>query len=231
MFEIIGKISLGIHIIAGASTLLAGPVAIFYHFKNPKKHRAAGKIFFYAMLVVAVSSFSGFIKHPDRPFYQLLLGIAVLVLAGIFRGVRSISLMKGGRVSSFDFAYTLALGLNGAYMLDMSLHHFLAGTMIAIPVLFAVFGAMCLGDTATNWKVFRAPATLHPLDWLDLHKTTMLGAFTASTTAFTVNAAHFLPWYLQWFGPTLLLLPLQVYFGRKLKNMRRNAAVVRVATE
>ena len=231
MFELIGKISLYIHVIAGVSTLVTGPLAIFYNFENPKKHRLAGKIFFYAMLVVAISSAGGFLKHPGQPFFQLLLGIAVLVLAGIFRGVRSISLMKGGRVSSFDFAYTLMLGLNGAYMLDMSLRHFLAGTMIAIPVLFAVFGAMCLSDTATNWKVFRAPAALQRLDWLDLHKSTMLGAFTASTTAFTVNAAHFLPWYLQWFGPTLLLLPLQVYFGRKLKNMCRAATTVRVATE
>ncbi len=116
-------------------------------------------------------------------------------------------------------------------MLNMSLHHFLAGTVIAIPVLFAVFGLMCLDDTANNWKVFRAPAALHRLDWMALHKTTMLGAFIASTTAFTVNAAHFLPWYLQWFGPMLLLTPLQVYFGRKLKNMRRNATTVGVATE
>jgi hypothetical protein len=128
--------------------------------------------------------------------------------------------MKGARVSSFDWAYTVLLGLNAAFMLGMSLWHIAAGTMIAFPILFGIFGSMCAMDTLKNWKIFRNPGMLHQLDWMQLHLSTMLGAFTASTTAFTVNAAHFLPWWAQWFGPTLLLLPLQFYFGGKVKQMR-----------
>ena len=230
MLELLGKISLVIHITAGASTLITGPVAIFYNFKDPKKHRIVGKTFFYAMLVVAFTAIAGFFKHPDKVFFQLLLGIAIVVLTGIFRGVRSIYLMKGGRVIPFDFGYTALLGLNGVFMLGLSAWHFYAGTMIALPILFAVFGMMSLADVVKNRKIFSAPETMGRLDWMRLHTGTMLGAFTASTTAFTVNAAHFLPWYLQWFGPTLLLLPLQVYFGRKLKNMRNNALKVSTLT-
>ncbi|MBV6439962.1 MAG: hypothetical protein DYG98_14215 [Haliscomenobacteraceae bacterium CHB4] len=220
MSEFFGKISLYAHIIAGVTTLLTGPVAIFYNFKNPQKHRLVGKTFFYAMLVVAVTAISGFLKHPDSVFFQFLLGISMLVLAGIFRGVRAIFLMKGGRVLPFDFAYTALLGLNGLAMLGMSAWHFSAGTMIAFPILFGVFGLMSLMDTRVNWRVFTNPGLLHRLDWMRLHAGTMMGAFTASTTAFTVNSAHFLPWWAQWFGPTLLLLPLQIYFGRKLRVMR-----------
>jgi hypothetical protein len=56
---------------------------------------------------------------------------------------------------------------------------------------------------------------------MQLHLSTMLGAFTASTTAFTVNVApEFMPWWAQWFGPTMMLLPLQFYFGGKVKQMR-----------
>jgi len=229
MLELLGKISLYVHIIAGFSTLVTGPIAIFYNFKDPKKHRLVGKTFFYAMLIVAISAIFGFFKHPENTFFQFLLGIALLVLAGIFRGVRSIFLMKGGAVSSFDFAYTALLGLNGLFMLGMSAWHFQAGTMIAFPILFGVFGFMSLADTRVNWRVFRNPAALHRLDWMQLHTSTMLGAFTASTTAFTVNAAHFLPWYLQWFGPTLLLLPLQIYFGRKLRTIRDKSVKVSAA--
>jgi len=75
-------------------------------------------------------------------------------------------------------------------------------------------------DVRENWRTFRRPEFLSRIDWMSLHTRTMLGAFTASTTAFTVNAAHFLPWWAQWFGPTLLILPLQIYFGRKLKQMQ-----------
>ena len=220
MFELPGKILLFVHIIAGASTLITGPIAIFYNFKNPKKHRIAGKTFFYAMFIVAVTAIAGFFKHPDRVFFQFLLGISVLVLAGIFRGARAIFLMKGGQVLPFDFAYTALLGLNSLCMLGMSAWHFKAGTMVAFPILFGVFGLVSLADTRVNWRVFRNPAALHRLDWIRLHAGTMMGAFTASTTAFTVNAAHFLPWWAQWFGPALLLLPLQIYFGKKLRVMR-----------
>jgi uncharacterized membrane protein len=218
--ELFGKIALIIHIIAGASTLITGPLAIFYNFKDPKKHRIVGKTFFYAMLVVVVSSISGLIKHPHVAFFQFLFGISILVLCGILRGVRSIFLMKGGAVTSLEWAYTTVLGLNGLWMLGMAGWHFREGTMVAIPILFSVFGTMSVLDVRQNWRVFSRPELLNRLDWMALHTSTMLGAFTASTTAFTVNAAHFLPWWAQWFGPTMLLLPLQFYFGRKLKGMR-----------
>ncbi len=230
--ELLGKIVLIIHIIAGVSTLVTGPFAIFYNFKDPKKHRIVGKAFFYAMLIVGFSSVAGWLKRPDSAFMQFLMGIAIIVLTGVFRGVRSIFLMKGGRVLRFDFIYTAVLGVGGIWMAAMSVWHFKHGTMIAIPILFAVFGTTALKDTLDNIRIFTRPLALHRLDWMRLHTSTMLGAFTASTTAFTVNAAPFLPWWAQWFGPTLLLLPVQIYFGRKLLAMKakgetaKNQAVV-----
>jgi Predicted membrane protein (DUF2306). len=204
------------HIAAGTVTLVAGPIAIFYNFRDLRKHRFVGKVFFYAMLVVAISAIISFFKRPEAVFYQFLLGISLLVLAGICRGVRSVFLMKGARVTGFDWAYTVLLGLNAVYMLSMAVLLSAKGAMIAFPVLFGVFGVMSASDTWMNWKVFRRPESLQRLDWMRLHLGTMLGAFTASTTAFTVNAASFLPWWAQWFGPTLLLLPLQFYFRRKV---------------
>lgn len=229
MLDFFFKLSLYIHILAGTVTLIAGPMAIFYNFKDVRKHRIVGKAFYFAMLVVAISAIIGFFRRPDQVFFQFLLGIALLVLAGIFRGVRSIFLMKGARVSAFDWGYTILLGLNAVFMLSMSAWHFSAGTMIAFPILFGVFGTLSAIDTWVNWKSFRKTAALHRLDWMRLHLGTMLGAFTASTTAFTVNAAHFLPWWAQWFGPTLLLVPLQIYFGRKVRLMRNKAMAQNVA--
>ena len=229
MLELLGNLLRSIHIIAGASTLITGPIAIFYNFRDPRKHRIVGKVFFYAMLIVSISSILAFFKRPDQVFFQFLLGISFLVLAGILRGVRSIFLMKGASVTSFDWAYTVLIGLNALYMLGMSAWHFAAGTMVALPILFGIFGLMCAADARKNWLIFSNPSVLHQLDWMRLHLSTMLGAFTASTTAFTVNAAHFLPWWAQWFGPTLLLLPLQFYFGGKVKAMRDLALGKKVA--
>jgi hypothetical protein len=218
--ELLGKIILLIHIIVGVSTLITGPIAIFYNFKDPKNHRLAGKAFFYAMLVVVFSAVGGFLKHPDSAFFQFLLGISVLVLCGILRGVRAIFMMKGGAVTKFEWLYTALLAINSLWMLGMSAFHFNRGTMVAIPILFGVFGMMSLREVQENWRTFRRPELLSRIDWMSLHTRTMLGAFTASTTAFTVNAAHFLPWWAQWFGPTLLIIPVQIYFGRKFKQMQ-----------
>jgi hypothetical protein len=143
------------------------------------------------------------------------LSIAIIVFAGILRGVRTIQIMKGGKVLRFDFLYTLLLGLFSIWMLGMAYYSHQNGSMIAIPILFGIFGMGALNDTKTNFRIFTRPDLVPKSAWLKLHISTMLGAFTASTTAFTVNAAHFLPWYIQWFGPTILLLPLQIYWGKK----------------
>jgi len=63
--ELLGKIALIIHIIAGASTLVTGPIAIFYNFKDPKNHRIAGKAFVYSLLTVVFSYDRGFVKLHD----------------------------------------------------------------------------------------------------------------------------------------------------------------------
>ena len=81
----LGTLSLIIHIVAGVLTLIAGPIAIFANRKYLKLHKIAGNVFFYAMLVVCVSAVIGFLKRPDQVFFQFLLGIAILVFAGILR--------------------------------------------------------------------------------------------------------------------------------------------------
>ncbi len=223
MEQLLGQASLIIHVVAGASTLIAGPVAIFYNFKNPQKHRQAGRVFFYAMLVVCVTAWLAYFKRPDQVFFQFLCGISTLVFAGILRGVRAMRFMKNLREPGlFDWGYTVLLGVFGIWMLWRAAGHFMDGSMLAFPILFAVFGGMALGDTWRNIRLFRPGAVrVKPMDWYRLHVSSMIGAFMASSTAFTVNAAHFLPWYLQWFGPTLALLPLQFYFARKLNRQEQ----------
>lgn len=209
--------SLFLHISAGALTLLAGPVAIYYNARHPQRHRLAGRVFFYAMLVVCISSAGGYLKRPEQVFYQFLMGIAALVLANVLRGVRAVRLMNGAPVHAADWFCGLLLGLTGLGMSGMALRLSQAGTSTALVILFGVFGLASLLDSAGHLPKLLRARQLHRLDWLRVHVASMLGAFIASTTAFTVNAAPFLPWYLQWFGPTLLLVPLQVYFGRKLR--------------
>ncbi len=215
--ELLSKLSLYSHITAGVITLIMGILAIIFNRRDVKRHRTVGNIFFYAMLWICISTIFGWLKHINEPFYQFLLGIAAIVFCGIMTGYRAIQFRHGAQVNRFDIGLTVFLGISGAIMLLMAAWHFYLGTMIAIPILFNVFGFGALTDTYRNYKRLSSAHLMNAQAWLAVHVSSMLGAFTASTTAFTVNAAHFLPWYLQWFGPMLLLLPLQIYWARQLK--------------
>ena len=218
---ILGKISLFIHIAAGITTLIAGPIAIYANLKNIKLHRTAGLAFFVAMNIVCISAVIGYFKHQDNLFFVFLLGIAIFVYGGILRGVRAIKLMKGGKVIPFDFIYSGLLGMCGLWMIGMGLENYAKGSQTAIVALFSVFGLAVLKDTFDNFQHFLNPENYSPVLWLKWHVSTMLGAFTASTTAFTVNTAQYLPWYAQWFGPALLLLPLQIYWGTRFNKQHK----------
>jgi uncharacterized membrane protein len=213
------------HIAAGIITLIAGPIAIFANRKYTKLHKIAGKTFFYAMMTICISSIIGYFRHEGVVFYEFLLGIAILVLAGVLRGIRALKIMKGGTVIPFDWAYTILLAINSLYMLGYGFWQYTQGAEMVFPILFGVFGINALIDVIKNIKMFSTPSDYEKVIWLKLHVQTMIGCFIASTTAFTVNTAQYLPWYIQWFGPTMLLLPLQIYWGRKLKSEKKNVKV------
>lgn len=209
-----------VHVTAGVLTLLAGPAAILSNTNQLRWHRLSGKVFFFAMLVTCFSSILTYFRHPEKIFYQFLLGIAFVVLGGLLRGVRAVTIMKNGRPGVFDFLYTLLLGITGTWMLYMAVTLFMEGTGIAFPILFGVFGGGAVHDALKNFHIFSGKKMMSGTDWLQLHLNSMIGAFIASTTAFTVNTAHYLPWFVQWFGPTVLLVPVMVWFSKKIKAGR-----------
>ncbi len=208
-----------IHIVAGTTTLITGPIALMTNRRRTRSHRLVGMIFFVAMNIVCISAVIGYLKRPNLVFYQFLLGISVFVWAGILRGVRAIKLMHGSRVFWFDYAYTTALGIFSVWMLAQGIKHFKNPDLRIFGILFVVFGISAVGDVIKNIKMFKNWETVHRLEWLRLHSMSMTGAFIASTTAFTVNiGGDVLPWYIQWFGPTIALVPLQIHWSRTFKK-------------
>lgn len=217
--ELIGKISLFIHIFAGASTLIAGPIALFYQ-KKTQQHRIAGKVFLYSMMVVIVTSIFKFLRVPDDAGYQFLFGISLLVSLNLWQGVRSIQFMKGKRPGQTDRAVVWLFLFTGTAMISAAVWYYLSGREIALPILFSVFGIIIL-VTSVRFRQFLIAENVSPQWWLRNHIFAMMGAFIASTTAFTVNAVHFLPFYIQWFGPAIVLQPLLIYYLWKRKLLRK----------
>jgi uncharacterized membrane protein len=209
-------IILVLHIAAGISTLIAGPIAIFYNFKDTKNHKIAGKIFFYAMLISCVTAFYGWVKRPDYGFYQFLSGLSIYVGALVLLGVRAIQFMKGATKSRIDL-YLLGLCyLSATWMLAYGIWYLTKGQIDAISILLLVFGSVALKFAIEQTLRMKRFESMTKMDWYQLHIGVMMGGFTASTTAFLVNVAQVLPWYVQFSLPTLLLTPLSIYFRRKV---------------
>lgn len=219
--EFLGKLSLYIHILAGIITLVAGPIAIWGN-SNMRIHRWSGKLFFYAMVIVVVTSVIGFIKHPTSVFHQFLLGISIIVGYNVFRGVRSILIMKKLKSwSSIDLLGLKVFLYGSVAMLIYGVYFLAFGGSTPMGILFSVFGFFSIKDARAFIKVI-PNALADSRWWFMYHINSMFAAFMASTTAFAVNAASFAPWYIQWFAPTLILLPVQFYFLHKRRVSRRH---------
>ena len=215
-----------IHVIAGTTTLVAGPIAILTNNRNTRIHKIAGMAFFLAMNVVCTTAVVGYFKHQNQVFYQFLLGIAIFVYATILRGIRCIQIMRGNKVFWFDFTYTGFMGVFGAWMLGMAAWQYSKGMDLIFPILFSVFGTSTLKNAYDNYVIFSNPEKIVKLEWMRLHVMSMIGAFIASTTAFLVNiGGDHVVWYIQWFGPTILFTPLQIFWSRKLKNLMKKSNV------
>ena len=212
-------LSVIIHVVAGTTTLIAGPIAIFTNRRYIRIHKVAGMAFFIAMNVVCLTAIIGYFKQPDKVFYQFLLGISVFVYGAILRGIRCIQIMKGKQVFWFDFAYTGLLGLFGFWMLGMAAWNYSKGMEMIFPILFTAFGSAVLKDAYQNYRIFSHPERIVKMEWQRLHTMSMIGAMIASTTAFLVNVGgDHVAWYIQWFAPTILMTPLQIYWSRKIKK-------------
>lgn len=196
----IESISLVIHIVCGYIALAAGAVIIFSK-KGNRLHRILGRLFFYSMLGVSVTSIHLSIAR-EHPF---LLSIAIFVFYQLFAGFRSVtarSLVPG----PLDITVLVIAFINSLYMVST-----------LQPVLL-VFGGISLLLTFLDLKIYYTLYRKKPLKsrtWLSRHIGMMTGAYIGTVTAFlVVNLGNVQPYWLLWLAPTVVLVPVMVYWQR-----------------
>ena len=216
--EFLGQLSLITHIVAGAVMLLSAPFAFIINVKSIKNHRLAGKIFNYAMTIVGITTVIGVFKRPDNLFSYFLLAIMVLTAFSVVKGVRAIQVMKGSPINKVDYINLAFIGVSGLFLLGAATYVHFFNLSGEVTILFGVFGLVCLAEIYPSLKRFKNPKEVN---WFRVHIGSMMGAFIASTTAFVVNALKFLPFLVQWFGPTVVLVPLIIYYQRKFAPKKK----------
>lgn len=224
MSEMLQLAMVVVHVGAGGVALVAGPVAMFSG-KGGKRHRGAGKVFFYAMLVIFVTA----LALSAWRFHYFLVGLAFLSFYCAFTGVRVLRLKRPerDRPTRLDWGAAVLQTLVGIAFLVRGLWGPLRGlieegrapSQLAFLVLF--FGVIIAWGGIEDLQRFRKPPT-EPMSWWYHHINRMGGAYIAALTAFAVQSiAPHVPGSLQWMvwaGPAILG---SILIARAIRKDRR----------
>ncbi len=202
--ELLLKLMLVLHIASGFLSLLTGLVALVVK-KGGRTHRLSGKVFFYGMCGVA---FSGLVLGWAKANYFLFM-IAIFSFFMNYSGYRS-TLNKSLKPNIPDWAI-LCIGLvNSLFMLYSA--------NIVLMVFGGIGAALALGDIRIFVLTLRGK-DIGRLQWLFRHIGMMVGAYIATVTAFVVVNVHDVrPVWLPWLLPTVLLVPVIIYYNIKYRR-------------
>jgi uncharacterized membrane protein len=206
--ELISKIALIFHIAAGFAALITGAISILTQ-KGGKIHRTTGKIYYWAMSLVALTAL----------VISVYKGITFLFLIAIFSyymtftGYRTLQFKKisGDKIGKIDWIMLIFSALTGIGMIIISLMKW-----IILPEVVGVFGVVMCSFSFRDYKYFVEQAQ-EKKKWLFRHIGRMCGAYISTFTAFLVVNVNTDPAYIAWLAPTFVGTPLIAYYIRSYK--------------
>ncbi|MGH7348179.1 MAG: hypothetical protein ACREK4_24955, partial [Candidatus Rokuibacteriota bacterium] len=179
--------------------------------KGGRAHRTWGKIYVWAMAVVASTAVVLALWRPQIflallaifSFYQAFTGYRVLSRKRPDQGPRAI-----------DWAAALGLVRPGANWQRLGI----------VPVIFGVLGMVLAGLDIKSFV--RPPAERNA--WWFAHMGGMLGSYIAAVSAFSVVNFTFLPTAVRWLWPTAVGTPLIAIWITYYKIRFRRATTARI---
>jgi uncharacterized membrane protein len=211
------KAFLTVHVAAGASAFALAPLALITA-KGGKAHRRWGKIYFWAMAVVAVTAMVMAIYRPVLflglvaifSFYAAFVGYRVLRQKAAYRGEKTATMLDW-LAAGFTFISSALLASLGAVKPALVQN-------LGIPaIVFGCIGMWIAGTTV--WKFTHRPK--EKMFWWYAHLSGMIGSYIAAWTAFSVVTIGPLlhgAWWI-WVVPTGIGVPAiamtQAYYRRK----------------
>lgn len=213
-----------IHISAGTVALGLAPLAMLT-VKGGRAHRLWGKIYFWAMAVVAATAVVIALWRPK--IFLALLAVFSFYMA--FSGYRALSRkrpMQGEKPTALDWTAALLTFAVGAAMAGLGLIRPGAAweRLGVVPVVFGMLGMILAG--LDIGKFMRPPADRHA--WWFAHMGGMLGSYIATVSAFSVVNFTFLPTAVRWLWPTVIGTPLIVVWIAYYRIRFRRAPTSRI---
>lgn len=202
------------HASFGGIALLCAIVAMIVR-KGSPLHRKTGLVFAYAMTATTILACVIATIRPN--LFLFLIGVfsLYLVLAG-WRAGRA----RARYPARLDYLMSFVALAGAAAMIGVGGYRLSNGNDLGTVLL--VFGGLFIARAIGDLREFRA-GPIGGKQRIIRHLTAMIAAFIAASTAFLVVTAEFLPWFVQWFGPTVALVPVIIYHRRKLEGGRKPA--------
>ncbi|MDL2145383.1 DUF2306 domain-containing protein [Flavobacterium tructae] len=203
------------HALFGGIALLSGFISLLSQ-KGKNTHKKLGKLFYYTMLLSAISAMiiSILPKHQS-PF---LFSIGIFSSYFVLTGYRALRFKKSDVNLKND---KIISGIMLATGLIMILYNPLVNQ--SINIVLTAFGLVGLIFSSRDLMLFKNKTRLKSV-WLKLHLGKMIGGYISATTAFVV-VNEFFPSFYGWFIPGTIGGFYIVYWIRKL-NKKQNQAKI-----
>ena len=195
-----------LRIFAGFTALTTGLVPMFSK-KGSKVHIAWGKVYYWAMFMVAVTALIRFQMKLNLIF---LSGIAVFSFYNTFTGVRLIHRKNIPKPEFIDWFGAVLMVISAAGMLYFSYSAY-RNENVFYTILFAIFGLFMFFLAFEDLQVFIGRKQIDndvPLQtryWFQNHISRMGGSYIATVTAFlVVNNPPQIPGLVVWIAPGVI---------------------------
>jgi uncharacterized membrane protein len=218
-------LTLYLHIAAGFIALVTGLVPMFSK-KGGKAHVLWGKVYFWAMFVVALTALLRFQMQIGLIF---LSGIAIFSFYNTFTGVRLIQRKESQKASSLDY-FASILAIACAFMMLYFAWFAYQKDDTFFSVLFPIFGIFVFILAYEDLRVFMGKKVIDndkPVPtryWFQNHISRMGGSYIATVTAFlVVNNPPFIPGLVAWLAPGaiggMIIARVRMSYRKKYENM------------
>ena len=188
-----------IHILSGGFGLFVAPGAMLTR-KGGLWHRRWGKAYFWSMVIVVLTA----VLMSLVRFNLFLLLIAVFSFYLAFSGYRVLyRKTPQQRAGIMDWGVAVLMLTGGASFIGYGIYLLLIPRIASFGIVAIVFGSIGLAAAVSDIRSFLHPPTDKRAWWFS-HMSSMLAAYIATVSAFSVVNFHFLPTVARWLWPTVV---------------------------
>jgi len=216
---------LGVHVLAGATAFLMAPVALVTA-KGGKAHRRWGKVYLWAMGIVAATALPMALYRPVL-FLALVAVFSFYACFSAWRVLALKDLSRGGNAKPIDwFAAVVTFAASACLAGFAVFKPALVQHMGIVAIVFGIIGmSLAFGQMRSFlWK------PTEKMFWWYTHLGNMIASYIAAWSAFSVTTLSLLlghGWYV-WLWPTMVGVPAialtTAYYKRKFAPRAKAAA-------